>query len=80
MAIIGSAGSEPAVRGCPLKHRRYMQKAARHRRRWRMRAALGGKVEIPGQQFQIAHHKVAFEDETFFVAFVVKMSLIGRSG
>ena len=60
-----------------LKRYRLIEKAPRHCRRRRMRAALGGKVEIPGQQFQIAHDQVAFEDETFLMALVVEMRLIG---
>ncbi len=45
-----------------------------------MRTALGGKMEIPGQQFQIAHAEIAFEHETLLIACVVKMRVIDGTG
>jgi hypothetical protein len=45
-----------------------------------MHAAFRGKVEIPGQQFQITHDEIAFEDETFLEALIMNVRLISCTG
>jgi DMSO/TMAO reductase YedYZ molybdopterin-dependent catalytic subunit len=76
LAIIGSAGSQPAVGACALKRYRLIKNASRPRRRRRMRAALCRDVKISRKQLQIAHDEIAFEHETLLMAFGVKVRAI----